>query len=965
MDDRLQEILKKVWPEWELEKEIGGGSFGTVWQAIRRDLAGESRTAIKVIMVPQGDEDIAAIRAEGYSPDQTRDYFRKVVSDYTQEIQLLDSVKGYTNIVGIDDYKIIHSEEEDRWYIFIRMELLQRVDYRSMREDELVQLGIEICTALSVCREKNIVHRDIKPDNILMNDTQHYKLGDFGVARSLGATTNRMSVKGTPNYMAPEVYKAILQTSDIDAAAKADIYSLGMVMYWIGNGTRLPFMPDKQIPSMKDREEAFSRRIGGEELPPPEKISARLQEIILKACAYNPSDRYGSAVEMREDLERFRQPNEPVPAIEPAAKPKGTKKLFVSVAIVIVLVGLLCVLVLPKVLQSAARRAGSEKAGSVQGIEERMIHIILTAPETLQKHEQYDVVKKLLKERLKVFAGGKDYQLTEQDGKFELYLPAELFGNEEVESVLRGYLTRPCKLYMQDKRQTDALEVPLDARADVEILTGSIPGVDASEYGIQDPAYRYIKLVLSNEFAEEHRGEYSVWKEPVFTQDVQNYPIYYTRHLTFPAGDGKTFFLLCNENGGHGTFTDLLYFNLKNDNYPECFQFNVDPNTLVQWETAQEDGNNIGKLQCGTNEFEEGTITFTLRYNGNDLTEGKLLDLRNALGSNLDALGQPYAFGMLMNDSYNLFAVKTLPERINDDIIMLLCGCFDLSFRTEKNRISVYSSTHLQLDQDEKSRLTLSAPDGWEYFLSKDLQTLAELADQETGSLYLFAKYGDADFPILRISAKSAASPEKALPVDLTVIRDGRIVLMERTVKNEWIIGFLQTVLATYPRLDGLTCDQKWMNPDSNGMIPEPEKMLPSLFSDAGEIKDIIKKIRPEAETVYLEGALEIHLHLPLDEQFPKKAAEFTSKIYEVLARQDYYASKITICLADGTLGECADVTFDRQYEYLSSSGEARGETGKFRCRLWIAGGKFDAYASAVEEELEKTEWYQKLKGLQ
>ena len=140
MDDRLQEILKKVWPEWELEKEIGGGSFGTVWQAVRRDLAGESRAAIKVIMVPQGDEDIAAIRAEGYSPGQTSDYFRKVVADYTKEIQLLDSVKGYTNIVGIENYKIIHSEEEDRWYIFIRMELLQRVDYRSMQEDELVQL---------------------------------------------------------------------------------------------------------------------------------------------------------------------------------------------------------------------------------------------------------------------------------------------------------------------------------------------------------------------------------------------------------------------------------------------------------------------------------------------------------------------------------------------------------------------------------------------------------------------------------------------------------------------------------------------------------------------------------------------------------------------------------------------------------------------------------------------------------
>ena len=965
MDERLQAILKKVWPEWEPEREIGGGAFGTVWQAVRRDLAGESRAAIKVITVPQGDEDIAAIRAEGYSPEQTRDYFRKVAADYASEIQLLESVKGYTNIVAIDDYKIIHDEEEERWYILIRMELLQKVDYQSMQEAEIVQLGIEICTALSVCREKNIVHRDIKPDNILMNDTRHYKLGDFGVARSLGESTNGMSVKGTPNYMAPEAYKALLRKTDIDAAAKADIYSLGMVMYWIGNGTRLPFMPDKQIPTMKDREEAFSRRIGGEELPPPAKVSGRLQEIILKACAYEPVDRYGSAAEMRAELETLLQMNAPIPTAEPAANTKNRKKLIAAVAALIVMIGLLCALVLPKVLPPRSQEAESGRVVSAeQAPEERMIHITLTAPETLQNHEQYNAVKELLKERLNVFAGGKAYQITEQEGTFELYLPADLFGNETVENVLRCYLTRPVRLYLQDKSSsTDAMEVPRDALAGVEVLTGSIPGVDASEHGIEDTTYRYIKLVLSNEFAEAHQETYSAWKNPIFSQDVEDFPNYYFYHLTFPAGDGKTFYLLNNDNGGRGTFTDLVAFNLQHDSYPESISFNVDLNSMIQWETALEDGTYKGKLQCGANDFEEGTITFTLKYYGDDMTEGKLLDLRNALGTNLDALGQPYAFGMQIDGTNSVFAIKTLPARINDDIVELLGGSFRLLFRTEKYEESVASSKSLRLEQDEKNRLTLYARDDWDY-LREDIRKLAQTADQETESVYLFAEHGDADFPILRTGAKHAAGPEKELPVDLTVIRNGRIVPMERTVENEWMIGFLQAVLETRSRLDSLQYFHARMNPDAKGETPKGDSLLPNLYSDAGEINNIIQKIRPEAEMSYQEGELKVQLHLPVDEQFPAKAAELTSKIYEALAGNDYYTNGIMIFLADEETGERARVAFDRRYGWITSSGETHEEEGKYRYTILIGGGKFEAYAAATEEELAKTEWHQTLKSL-
>ena len=949
MDSGFQEALKKEWPEWELVREIGSGTFGTVWEAVRHDLAGETRAAIKIIMVPRGDEDIDEIRAEGYTPEQTHDYFEKVVADYASEIQLLSSVKGYTNIVAIDDYRIVHAEHKDQWYIFIRMELLQNVDFRSMDEAEIIRLGIEICTALDVCRKKGIIHRDIKPDNILMNDTGHFKLGDFGVARNLEGTATRMSVKGTPSYMAPEVYKALLQKTDIDAAAKADIYSLGMVLYWIGNGSRLPFVPDKQIPSLKDREEAFSRRVSGVKLPPPARVSSPLQEIILKACAYEAEERYGSAAEMRNALEALTEKNLPPDEKTDRMNHAGKHNPVLTVALVI-----LILLVGGTVLYlSDFGKTGNQASSSQnQTLSDQNVHITLSVSENL-KYKDFALLKEMLQDRLNVFTGEDHFPIYENDGRFDFYLPKTILGGEDPVKVLRCYLSRPIRLYLTDLEDTARyIEVPREALEDVSILEGTLPGVDASEYGITDPAYRYIAISLTDQFMDQNQEQISGWTHPVFAQDIVEHPDYYYYHYTFPAGDGKTFYLLNNDNAGHGTYTDLVVHNLNNPPYPEGFTFVVDINSLVQWETVQQTDTDRGKLQCNPDDFEQGTIVFTLKTSGTNASEGEKLDLRNAIRERMDALARPYAIGWIVNETELMIAIKTLPDHINREIMQLISSSVYPQLRTERFQAS-FSVRDAQLQKDGENRLVL-VPEKDSSSLTR-LQKMKELAQKEQGRRILLC---DHDMPLLQIRVQNLTNAEEKLPAELCVIRDGIIETFEPDEDSKWLTDFILALWDTNLPVS-LYRDSWQMNPDSSGVLPETTQLLPSLYSNADVITAAIRKTVPEANVFYEQGTLQVNLNLPVNDQLPARAAEMISAVCQVLNAKDYYLRFIRIILVDedSLQHEHARVFFDRKYGSVSYDGEIEEPENKFNCDTMLSNGRIDEYASSIREAVSLIEW--------
>lgn len=347
------EILSNVWPEWEIVGDpIGRGTYGVVYKAVRHDHGVDSEAAVKVISIPQDESELDSLRAEGLTESASRTYLEGIVKDFVNEIRLMQSFKGTQNIVSVEDYKVVEKTDRIGWDVYIRMELLtpfnRYISDRALTEEEVIKLGIDICSALELCAEKNIIHRDIKPENIFVNAFGAYKLGDFGVARSLENVTRSLTMAGTYNYMAPEVEKGLRYDATVD------VYSLGLVLYRLLNRNRLPFLDtEKQILNPNERAAAARRRMRGETLPAPCDASPAMSEIILCACAYEPERRFTSATAMKKALMNVGKLDDtvvvpPPPGNENKTPPQVPDKKSVLVPVLLVLCAL-CVLALAAV----------------------------------------------------------------------------------------------------------------------------------------------------------------------------------------------------------------------------------------------------------------------------------------------------------------------------------------------------------------------------------------------------------------------------------------------------------------------------------------------------------------------------------------------------------------------------------------------------------------------------------------
>lgn len=374
--ERIQTLLSSVWPNWRITKRIGKGSYGSVYEIVRNDLGYSYKCALKVLEMEIDDqimpEDItvqvlntpsyissssspyspesASTGLEGSSyaserelsanhttPSELKGIYKESKSDILEEfvlrvsneISLMMQLKGTPNIVSIEDYIVLRGNNIRT--ILIRTELLQGIDqlselHHGMKRSDVVRLGIDICSALIRCEDKNIIHRDIKPGNIFYSENGGYKLGDFGISRTMDSIHEKMSMSGvgTIQYMAPEVYFGSRYDHTVD------IYSLGLTLYTLLNENLPPLyntnslMSDNGSTNSSLKREANMRRLRGEPLPAPKFADERLSTVILMACNPDPSKRFQTAVAFQNALKDCMQIQETVPS--PESTPSVTGK---------------------------------------------------------------------------------------------------------------------------------------------------------------------------------------------------------------------------------------------------------------------------------------------------------------------------------------------------------------------------------------------------------------------------------------------------------------------------------------------------------------------------------------------------------------------------------------------------------------------------------------------------------------
>ena len=289
------------WKNWEVVKLIGKGTYGDVYEIRKENTQYAARAALKVIHVSLDEQKRRELESERIS---LASYLQETQANITSEINIMESLKSASHIVAIEDSEI--QEGPDGWTLFIRMELLKSlVQLRSERNltmKEILKLGLDLCDGLQACRKKGVIHRDIKPANIFISEFGEYKLGDFGISKQLEHTMSGSTRAGTESYMAPEVFYGKVYDATVD------LYSLGIVLYQLANKGKLPFVPqDREVVSYSDVTKAKQRRLKGEILPDPAMGGHVLGDILRKACAVNPRDRYQSPQEMYEELEKLLQ----------------------------------------------------------------------------------------------------------------------------------------------------------------------------------------------------------------------------------------------------------------------------------------------------------------------------------------------------------------------------------------------------------------------------------------------------------------------------------------------------------------------------------------------------------------------------------------------------------------------------------------------------------------------------------
>ncbi len=249
------EAMNAYLPQFQFEKLAACGGMGAVYKAYQESL--DRRVAVKILPPEFGAEQAFTDR-------------------FKIEARAMAKL-NHTNIVGVYDFGITAGG-----HLYLVMEWIEGrslhdlIHKGSLSLRKATNLAMQLCEALTFAHDHQIIHRDIKPGNIMVNDSDHVKVADFGLARPVSDEAEQENPYGTPDYAAPEIRGG----SVVDH--RVDIYAAGVVLYEMLTGT-IPGEPRRSVTEFA-------------------KISTRWDSIIAKAIDPDPEKRYQDAGELRAHI---------------------------------------------------------------------------------------------------------------------------------------------------------------------------------------------------------------------------------------------------------------------------------------------------------------------------------------------------------------------------------------------------------------------------------------------------------------------------------------------------------------------------------------------------------------------------------------------------------------------------------------------------------------------------------------
>ena len=258
--------------------------------AIKKD--SDDKYIVKILSIPASQVQLDALLLTGAysSKEAALAYFKELADSAVEEAEVLKKLSQIEGFCSYDGWQVEQMEDATGYDVYLLSEYRPTLEWyfksNPMTHLAAVNLGLDLCAALSVCRRNGYLYVDLKPGNVFITGAQEYRIGDLGFVKLDSLKYASLPDRYRSAYTAPEIADAYATLN-----STLDIYAAGLILYQAYNNGLLPALD------------------GDEPLPPPAYADYEMAQIILKACARNPEDRWQDPEEMGQELVEYMQRN--------------------------------------------------------------------------------------------------------------------------------------------------------------------------------------------------------------------------------------------------------------------------------------------------------------------------------------------------------------------------------------------------------------------------------------------------------------------------------------------------------------------------------------------------------------------------------------------------------------------------------------------------------------------------------